>query len=69
MDNQVLVTFATKYGSTAGIAEKIHETFLKEGMKSKLQPVEQVNDLSPYAAVVLVVQSTLADGSNQLPDS
>jgi menaquinone-dependent protoporphyrinogen oxidase len=53
MGDQVLVTYASKYGSTMEIADKIHKVLLKEGLKSTLQPVEQIDGLNPYTAVVL----------------
>jgi menaquinone-dependent protoporphyrinogen oxidase len=53
MSNQVLVTYATKYGATAEIAEKIAEVLQQEGLPADVVPVKQVKDLAPYSAVVL----------------
>ena len=50
---RVLVTYATKYGATAGIAEKIGEVLNQAGLQTDVLPVKQVSDLSPYQAVVL----------------
>ena len=53
MGEHFLVTYGSKYGATAEIAEKIHQVLLKQGLKSEIRPVEQVNDLQPYSAVVM----------------
>jgi menaquinone-dependent protoporphyrinogen oxidase len=53
MSNKVLVTYATKYGATAEIAEKIGEVLRKAGLAADVVPVKQVKDLAPYPAVVL----------------
>jgi menaquinone-dependent protoporphyrinogen oxidase len=53
MDNRVLVAYATKYGATAGIAERIGEVLREAGFQADVLPVDQVGDLSAYGAVVL----------------
>ena len=53
MDKQVLVTYATKYGGTAEIADKIGQVLRQAGLYTDVHPVEQVSDLSAYRAVVL----------------
>jgi len=53
MDEQVLVAYATKYGATAEIAEKIGEVLLQAGLPTDVLPVDRVGDLSAYKAVVL----------------
>lgn len=53
MSDKALVTYATRYGATAGIAEKIHEVLNLAGVPSDLFNVKEVSDLSPYSAVVL----------------
>jgi menaquinone-dependent protoporphyrinogen oxidase len=52
MDSRVLVTYATKYGSTAEIAEKIGEV-LAQGFPTDVLPVNRVNNLDSYRAIVL----------------
>jgi menaquinone-dependent protoporphyrinogen oxidase len=53
MDRQVLVTYATKYGGTAEIAEKIGQVLREAGLRTDVHPADRVSDLSPYKAVVL----------------
>lgn len=49
----VLVTFATKHGGTAGIAERIAERLRAGGLDVAVQPVKQVRDVAAYDAIVL----------------
>jgi menaquinone-dependent protoporphyrinogen oxidase len=49
----ILVTYASKHGSTEEIAERITATLRRAGMEADLKPVETVRDIEPYAAVVL----------------
>ena len=53
MDPRVLVAYATKYGATAEIAEKIGQAILQAGLQTDVLPMDSVNDLAPYKAVVL----------------
>ncbi len=53
MENQVLVTYATKYGATAEIAEKIGQVLRQAGLYADVLPVDSVSDLTAYKAVVL----------------
>ena len=53
MDIQVLVAYATKYGATAEIAEKIGQVLRQAGLRTDVLPVNRVSDLTPYKAVVL----------------
>jgi menaquinone-dependent protoporphyrinogen oxidase len=53
MDNQVLVAYATKYGATAEIAEKIGQVLRQAGLRTDVLPADRVSDLTPYKAVVL----------------
>lgn len=53
MDNQVLVTYATKLGATAEIAEKIGQVLRQAALRTDVLPTDRVSELSPYKAVVL----------------
>lgn len=53
MNTQVLVTYATKYGATAEIAEKIGQVLRQAGLHTDVLPTDRVSDLSPYKSVVL----------------
>jgi menaquinone-dependent protoporphyrinogen oxidase len=49
----VLVAYASKHGSTAGIAEAIAESLVDHDVKAEARTVDVVDDLGPYEAVVL----------------
>ena len=53
MSKKVLVAYATKYGATAEIAEKIGEVLSQAGNSVDVLPVKQVKDLDAYDAVIL----------------
>ncbi len=53
MKSHILVAYATKYGSTAEIADKIGAVLRDEGLSAEVSPVTEVKDLSHYTAVVL----------------
>lgn len=53
MDTQVLVTYATKHGSTAEIAERIGQVLRDAGLPADVAPTYGVDDLARYTAVVL----------------
>lgn len=49
----VLIAYASKHGATAGIAERIGSTLTAEGIPATVKPVEEVDDVTHYDAVVL----------------
>jgi menaquinone-dependent protoporphyrinogen oxidase len=49
----VLVAYATKHGSTAGIAEAIGQELNGLGFQVDVLPAREVRNLSPYGAVIL----------------
>jgi menaquinone-dependent protoporphyrinogen oxidase len=55
MGNSVLLAYASKYGSTKEIAEKIGEVFKQEGIAVDIIPAQQVKDLSGYKDVIIGV--------------
>ena len=52
MSKKILVTYASRTGSTAGVAEAIGRTLCEGGVEVDIMPMEEVEDLSPYQAVV-----------------
>ncbi|MBB1512781.1 flavodoxin domain-containing protein [Tessaracoccus sp. MC1679] len=50
---KVLVAYATRHGSTAGIAERIAEVLTQEGLSAQAVPVESADPPENYDAVVL----------------
>jgi len=53
MTHKILVTYATQYGATAEIAEKIGEVLHEKGFQAEIMPVDSIRDLSAYQAVIL----------------
>jgi menaquinone-dependent protoporphyrinogen oxidase len=53
MDKKVLVTYASKAGSTGEVAEAIGETLRKKGLAVDVKQVGHVADVSAYQAVVV----------------
>jgi len=53
MDKRVLVAYGSKYGATAGIAEKIGEILRQAGLQVDVAPVRRAGDPAAYSAVVL----------------
>ncbi len=53
MSNKILIAFATKYGSTQGVAEAISEILRNKGYSVDLIPARDVTNLDEYQAVVL----------------
>lgn len=53
MTNKILVAYASKYGATAEITEKIGEALRQAGLQTDVLPAEQVDSLDSYQAVVL----------------
>jgi menaquinone-dependent protoporphyrinogen oxidase len=48
----VLVTYASRGGSTAEIADVIHQVLVANGLTVDLRPMQTVDDITPYQAVV-----------------
>ena len=53
MNPQILIAYATKHGATGEIAEKIGQVLREAGLHAEVKPVDKVNDLETYKAVVL----------------
>lgn len=52
MPEKILVTYASRFGATAGVAEEIGKTLVEGGAEVDVIPMRAVKDLSPYSAVV-----------------
>jgi menaquinone-dependent protoporphyrinogen oxidase len=52
MSNKILVTYASRAGSTAGVAEAFGKSLAEGGAQVDVRPMNEVEDLSPYQAVV-----------------
>jgi len=53
MANKVLVSYASKYGSTREIAEKIGQVLAGAGLDAEVLPAGTVKEVTGYKAVVL----------------
>ncbi|HLE13948.1 MAG TPA: flavodoxin domain-containing protein [Anaerolineales bacterium] len=52
MSSKILVAYASRTGTTAGVAEAIGKTLAEGGVQVDVLPMQDVKDLSPYRAVV-----------------
>lgn len=52
MSNKILVTYASRGGSTAGVAEAIGKTLTENSAQVEVCPMQEVTDLTPYSAVI-----------------
>ena len=53
MSKKVLVAYASRAGSTAGVAEVIGKTLTERGAIVDVKPVDAITNLSPYDAAVI----------------
>jgi len=53
MSDSVLIAYATRYGSTQEVAERIAATLRQAGLQVEVQAARQVRTLEGYRAVVL----------------
>ena len=53
MNKNILVTYASKYGATKEIAEKIGAVLRQSGFQVEVTPVDSIRDINQYDAVVL----------------
>jgi len=66
MNNKILVTYASRAGSTAEIAEAIGKTLRENGAHVDVLSIKNVKDLSPYRAVIV---GSPIRGSKWLPEA
>jgi menaquinone-dependent protoporphyrinogen oxidase len=55
MNNKILLAYASKYGATAEIAQKIRGELQASGFEVDTLPANQVKDVSQYQSVILGV--------------
>ena len=53
MNKRILITYASRSGSTAEIAAAVANTFQQENIHVDLLPLEDVKELSAYQAVIV----------------
>jgi len=53
MEDKVLVAYATKYGATAEVAERIGQVLCQAGLQADVLPADRIPDVNAYGAVVL----------------
>jgi menaquinone-dependent protoporphyrinogen oxidase len=53
MNTTILVAFATKSGSTREVADAVAGTLAERGLRVEVRPAAEVEDLEPFAGVVL----------------
>lgn len=53
MSQPILVTYATRYGSTREVAERVAQTLKGQGLTVDTKPAGEVSSLDGYGAVVL----------------
>ena len=66
MSNTILVTFATRGGSTAGVAEAIGKSLTENGKAVEVRPMQEVTSVLPYSAVVA---GSAIQGKQWLPEA
>lgn len=66
MSNKILVTYASRAGSTAEVAEAIGKTLSEGGAQVDVMPMKDVKDLTIYQAVVA---GSAIRGSKWLPEA
>ena len=66
MNEKILVTYASRSSSTAGVAEAIGKTLVEEGRQVEVLPLNEIKDLAPYRAVVV---GSAIHGGQWLPEA
>lgn len=66
MSKNILVTYASQTGFTAGVALEIGKTLLSSGVQADVLPIQSVTTLEPYDAVIM---GSAIQGSKWLPEA
>jgi menaquinone-dependent protoporphyrinogen oxidase len=66
MLEKILVAYASRTGSTAGVAQAIGQVLVNGGLQVDVLPMQEVTDLAPYQAVVV---GSAVQGGKWLPEA
>ena len=66
MNQRILVTYATRTGSTVGVASAIGETLAARGYRVDVKPVNENPSLDDYQAVIM---GSAVNGGQWLPEA
>lgn len=66
MDNKILVTYTSRFGSTAGVAKAIGKTLTESGAQVDVLAMREVSDIAVYDAVVA---GSAINGGAWLPEA
>jgi menaquinone-dependent protoporphyrinogen oxidase len=66
MNDKILVTYASRAGSTAEIAEALGMALTQNGTQVEVRPMQAVKSLTPYQAILA---GSAIRGSNWLPEA
>lgn len=66
MNERILIAYATRTGSTVGVAEAIGKTLNERGYAVDIKPIQDNPDLGAYQKVIL---GTAVNGAKWLPEA
>ncbi len=69
MSNTILVTYASRTGSTAGVAEAIGKTLAEGGAQVEVRPMKDIKDVQDLATYRAVVAGSAIQGAKWLPEA